>query len=97
MWTQDTALTLACRGGLLDTAVLLIGNGANFELGASTPLMEAAQIGHVDLVEYLLECRADVHARTVSGDTALTYACKNGHRDIVDLLIHFGANIVSEF
>lgn len=29
--------------------------GASIEQGSSTPLMEAAQEGHVDLVKFLLE------------------------------------------
>jgi ankyrin repeat protein len=50
--TQETALTLACCGGFLEVADFLIKNGAELELGASTPLMEAAQEGHLDLVRY---------------------------------------------
>jgi ankyrin repeat protein len=38
--------------------------GADLELGASTPLMEASQEGHLELVRYLLEARADVNATT---------------------------------
>ena len=36
-----------------DFCVFLIG--ATIEQGSSTPLMEAAQEGHVDLVKFLLE------------------------------------------
>lgn len=92
--TQETALTLACCGGFLEVADFLIKAGADIELGASTPLMEAAQEGHLDLVRYLLESAADVHAQTQTGDTALTYACENGHTDVADLLLQFGANLV---
>lgn len=56
--------------------------------------MEAAQEGHLDLVRYLLESAADVHAQTQTGDTALTYACENGHTDVADLLLQFGADLV---
>lgn len=73
----------------------MIKAGADIELGASTPLMEAAQEGHLDLVRYLLESGADVHAQTQTGDTALTYACENGHTDVADLLLQFGADMVS--
>lgn len=48
--TQETALTLACCGGFSEVADFLIKAGADIELGASTPLMEAAQEGHLDLV-----------------------------------------------
>lgn len=53
--TQETALTLACCGGFLDVADFLIKAGADIELGCSTPLMEAAQEGHLELVKYLLK------------------------------------------
>ena len=52
--TQETALTLACCGGFKDVAEFLISAGADIEQGCSTPLMEAAQEGHEDLVKLLL-------------------------------------------
>jgi ankyrin repeat domain-containing protein 17 len=44
---------LACCGGFTDVADFLIKAGADIELGASTPLMEAAQEGHLELVKYV--------------------------------------------
>lgn len=37
---------------------------------------------------------ANVHATTATGDTALTYACENGHTDVADVLLQAGANLV---
>lgn len=91
--TQETALTLACCGGFLEVADYLIKHGADIELGASTPLMEAAQEGHLELVKFLMESKADVHAQTQTGDTALTYACENGHTDVAEVLLYFGAEL----
>lgn len=71
----------------------LIKHGADIELGASTPLMEAAQEGHLELVKFLLENKANVHAHTQTGDTALTYACENGHTDVSEVLLYFGAEL----
>ena len=88
--TQETALTLACCGGFLEVADFLIKAGADLELGASTPLMESSQEGHLELVRYLLEAGASVNAITGTGDTALTYACENGHTDVADLLLQYG-------
>jgi hypothetical protein len=42
----------------------------------STGLMEAANRGHLDLVKFLLEHGANVHARDAFGDTALAMAAK---------------------
>ncbi|XP_012556375.1 ankyrin repeat domain-containing protein 17 isoform X1 [Hydra vulgaris] len=94
--TQETALTLACCGGFQDVVLYLLECGANIELGASTPLMEAATEGHVELVKLLLEHGSKVNATTATGDAALTYAAENGHTDVVEVLIHYGANIEHE-
>ena len=53
--TQETALTLACCGGFLEVGDFLIKAGANIEIGCSTPLMEASQEGHLELVKYLIQ------------------------------------------
>ena len=37
---------------------------------------------------------ADVNATTGTGDTALTYACENGHTDVADVLLQHGAVLV---
>uniref|UniRef100_A0A8C7QX56 Ankyrin repeat and KH domain containing 1 n=1 Tax=Oncorhynchus mykiss TaxID=8022 RepID=A0A8C7QX56_ONCMY len=94
--TQETALTLSCCGGFLEVADFLIKAGADIELGCSTPLMEAAQEGHLELVKYLLTAGANVHATTATGDTALTYACENGHTDVADVLLQTGADLEHE-
>ena len=31
-----------------------------------------------------------------TGDTALTYACENGHTDVADLLLQYGAQLEHE-
>ena len=53
--TLKTAMTLACSGGFLDVVDTLVRAGADYELGFPTPLMEAAQEGHLELVNYLLK------------------------------------------
>nr|XP_018668743.1 ankyrin repeat domain-containing protein 17 isoform X3 [Ciona intestinalis] len=94
--TQETALTLACCGGFLECADLLVRAGANIETGCSTPLMEAAQEGQLDLVKFLIREGANVHSTTSSGDTALSYACEHGHTDVADHLLAAGANLEHE-
>jgi len=48
--THETALTLAACGGFLDVVDTLVKSGADIELGGSTPLMEASQEGHLQVV-----------------------------------------------
>ena len=39
----------------MDVVKILLSNGADINLGQSTPLMEASQEGHIELVQYLIE------------------------------------------
>lgn len=39
---------------------------------------------------------ANVNATTATGDATLTYAAENGHTDVVEVLIDYGANIEHE-
>lgn len=95
--TQETALTLACSNGYLNIVDVLIKNGANLELGAVTPLLEATREGHIDLIKYLLQNDANKHVQTITIDTAFVFACENGHTHIVDLYLQLGANLVNGF
>jgi ankyrin repeat domain-containing protein 17 len=78
----------------MEVSRYLLEHGADIELGASTPLMEAAQEGHADLVKFLLEKGASIDATTSTSDTALTFACANGHTDVVEILLEAGAELV---
>uniref|UniRef100_A0A8B9FXC6 K Homology domain-containing protein n=1 Tax=Amazona collaria TaxID=241587 RepID=A0A8B9FXC6_9PSIT len=91
--TQETALTLACCGGFSEVADFLIKAGADIELGCSTPLMEAAQEGHLELVKYLLAAGANVNRATANNDhTVVSLACAGGHLAVVELLLAHGAD-----
>ncbi|UYV66639.1 TNKS2, partial [Cordylochernes scorpioides] len=48
--------------------------------------------GRKDVVEYLLACGADVHARDDGGLIPLHNACSFGHADVVQLLLCCGAD-----
>ena len=56
-----------------------------------TPLIEAARLGHDDVVQALLVARADPSARNDGGQTALAVAAQGGHDEIVRLLRQAGA------
>ena len=53
-------VTLACAGGFSEVVKILLSNGADINLGQSTPLMEASQEGHIELVQYLIENGIDI-------------------------------------
>lgn len=51
-------------------------------------------------VDWLWSCvtgfiGANINAKTQTGDNALTYACENGHTDVVELLLKNGMDLVS--
>lgn len=48
--------------------------------------------GRKDVVEHLLECGADVHARDDGGLIPLHNACSFGHAEVVHLLLSRGAD-----
>ena len=53
--------------------------------------MRAAQVGHRDVVKLLLDKKAGMKAKTVKGMSALDYAVKGRHEEVVKLLKDRGA------
>jgi serine/threonine-protein phosphatase 6 regulatory ankyrin repeat subunit B len=58
-----------------------------------TPLMAAAYLGHVPLLKLLLMHGADVDQVDFFGHTALIWAARSGHSEVVQALVEAGANI----
>lgn len=58
-----------------------------------TFLMVAADLGHRDLTQFLLDCGADIEGTDDLGARALMRASLAGHADLVTLLIERGADI----
>ncbi|CAD5219398.1 unnamed protein product [Bursaphelenchus okinawaensis] len=92
----DTALTVACVGGHDTLVRLLIDRGANVEhrdKKGFTPLILAATGGHVEVCKLLISAGCVIDAQSErTKDTALSLACSGGRRDVVELLLQFGAN-----
>uniref|UniRef100_A0A8C2M6S7 Ankyrin repeat and KH domain containing 1 n=1 Tax=Cricetulus griseus TaxID=10029 RepID=A0A8C2M6S7_CRIGR len=83
-----TPLMEAASAGHVEVARVLLDHGAGINTH-SNEFKESA---------LTLACYkgANVHATTATGDTALTYACENGHTDVADVLLQAGAHLEHE-
>jgi ankyrin repeat protein len=78
-------------------ALLFIDKGADIHevYDVGTPLGRAAERGYDQIVERLLELKADVDFGTTVRTTPLQFAVENGHVRCVELLLDAGANTKS--
>jgi ankyrin repeat protein len=74
-----------------DLDCLQLVESSNYK--GTTPLMRAAQEGHLSTVQLLLTHQANVNIQNNVGITALMLAVQRGHVDICQLLIDHGANV----
>ncbi|KAI5783465.1 ankyrin repeat-containing domain protein, partial [Pyronema domesticum] len=91
------ALKEAAQNGHLLAVKLLLGSGkcrvdARAKDSTPTALHLAAEMGHVEVVQTLLEAGADANLTYQAGWTPLYYACQNEHVEIIKALIEYGAN-----
>lgn len=61
--------------------------------GRFTPLMRAAKVGRLDIVEELLGLGVDIEVVNADGCNALWLACYNGSHGIIERLIAAGISI----
>lgn len=94
----DESLHEAALNGKLEKAKALIK--ANPELvnsqasyGQVTPLHLAAEYGHKDIAQLLLDNKADIEAKAYGNLTPLDDAILGGHKDLVELLIANHADV----
>ena len=78
----STALICAAKKGYLEAVKALIEAGAHLSWEA---LMFAAEYGHVDIINYLMQAERK--------GWALMLAAKNGHVEAVNALIRAGASL----
>ncbi len=64
--------------------------------GQVTPLQKAAQNGHLIVAKFLLQNRADVDGRGLSGRTPLHYAAEAGNKSMVEILLGQKADVNAE-
>ncbi|KAF4956366.1 hypothetical protein FGADI_3943 [Fusarium gaditjirri] len=98
--SEETALHVAAKYGLLDVAELLI---TEFEANVAAqnnekrqPLHMACLNGHRRVVELLLNNKSDIEARQCHDATPLDEACWKGHVDVVELLLSRDAQVMVE-
>ncbi|HVL75358.1 MAG TPA: ankyrin repeat domain-containing protein [Noviherbaspirillum sp.] len=85
-----TPLHYAAAGGHNDIAQMLMALGAPPDARSpnnTTPMMMAALGGHIMTVKVLLDAGADATLKNDHGMTAIDFARRNDHQDIVDGLI----------
>ena len=61
--------------------------------GRFTPLMRAAKLGRLDMVDELLALGVDLGALNADGCNALWLACYNGSHELIERLIAAGIDI----
>ena len=98
-----TPLIIAAHNGHLNSVKILLGYGAHIDARGTlkiadevrkgcTPLSAAAASGHLDVVKLFINEGAFVDLQDEDGDTALHYAVKGGHLEIVSVLLALGAS-----
>ncbi len=87
------ALTLAVAGRHPGVVRALLARGANASPATESPLIAAAQVGDVDVVELLLDHGAPIEACDHLGRGSLYWAAYLGHRAVVELLLDRGADL----
>ena len=97
-----SGLTLACKYGNEDIALMLLKNGASIDtrdewheiplISAVTPLISAVTQGSEALVRMLLEAGADVESEDGCGERPLFTAVWSGSIPLVRMLLEFKAD-----
>lgn len=84
----------AAKGGHLEVIKTLLANQVDKEVKTSfglTPLLVAAEFGHVELVQFLLDAGARIDVKTIADNhimNALHYAAVGGFAELVQVLIN---------
>lgn len=93
--TSHVDMFTACQRGDLESVRRSLCHGAdpNCRYRGQTPLMYAAECGHIPVCELLIENGADVEARDTYNRTALHHACQRLHVEVCKILLEAGAKV----
>ncbi|KAH6973331.1 ankyrin repeat-containing domain protein, partial [Ilyonectria destructans] len=84
-----TALFMALYYGQVDTAKMLLRQGANVEACGFNALHAAARSGSCDMITHLVEdCQVDVNVEDCDGATALFYALQQPEDEALETILH---------
>ena len=85
-----TSLIFASSGPYPETIKVLLDNNADPNIADSverfTALMYASAEGHIENVRFLLSYNSDPSLKDIDGDNAMSFAIRNGHTEIANLL-----------
>ena len=90
---QFTSLSLAVVADIAKCVPSLIEAGADVNTNSTSPLVCAADMGQIQLLNYLIRARADVNYSDYECRTALHIAARNGHIECVNRLAESHANV----
>jgi uncharacterized protein len=96
-WTGETVLMTCAQTGNVETVKSLLARGADVNAKETrqqnTALMWAVAQKHPEVVQALIDHKADVRARTNSGFTLLMFAAQQGDVDSARLLLGAGVDV----
>lgn len=92
----DSALMLASLRGYTGIVEQLLKAGAAFDHEGWNPLLYAAFEGRVAIVDLLLAKGANPEAKAPNRSTALIFAARNGHEEVVAHLLKAGVDLDSK-
>eukprot|EP00746_Dinoflagellata_sp_MGD_P042202 gnl/MRDRNA2_/MRDRNA2_20233_c0_seq1.p1 gnl/MRDRNA2_/MRDRNA2_20233_c0~~gnl/MRDRNA2_/MRDRNA2_20233_c0_seq1.p1 ORF type:complete len:607 (+),score=90.58 gnl/MRDRNA2_/MRDRNA2_20233_c0_seq1:51-1871(+) len=95
----STVLHWSVIRGHLPMAELLVNHGANLSVldgNEQEAVHLAAKLGRLDILRYLLDARAHIHAKSrQTGQQPLHKAVNAGHLEIVEHLVHLRVDVLS--
>ena len=95
--TQEgqSALAMAAQRGCVKMTALLLKSGARTDTvhkaSGATPLTVASEFGYGEIVNLLIQAKADVNHKDKNGYTPVQYAFKHGHKHCAKVLLNAGA------